>query len=263
MLIRCCAQLPRGVTLTLCRVALIALPWVRPSLHKTALENMRLASIPDPERRFKEFLAFLARHITRLIHIQSSSAIAARWTVVGRENFLQARGNGRPLVLAFFHMGAWEETLHVFAAEGVQVLDLYESFAEFPAVHREVQWRRELSGHRFLEWREGGRELMRHLREGGIALIAADMFPNSGGFRMEWFGRDTWVDDKAARVAAMTGAVLLPVWAEESVAHIEPAIDTCDPRQATRELLQLAERRIREHPHLWIWLNRRWREKAS
>jgi KDO2-lipid IV(A) lauroyltransferase len=244
-------------------MALEALDWLRPDLRSLALDNIRHAAIPDPEGVLRRFKLFAAKHIARLIVMKSSESIASRWQVNGWRYLREAQAAGRPAVLAFFHMGAWEEGLHALANEGIEVLDLTESFPGFPRLHKEVQRRRNLSGHRFLEWRGGAREMLRYLRKGGVVLIAAEVFPNSGGFRMQWLGRETWVDDKAARAAAAAGAILLPVWVEECVGHIEPPIDTADPRRATEELLRLAEHRIREHPHLWIWLHDRWREKPQ
>lgn len=256
-------HLPPPLPYTLIRCGLDLFEYIRQDLRERTIENLRLARIPEPEQTLAKLKASAAKQFVHLLCMRSSSDVTARWHVVGGEHLEEARRNGRAIVLAFFHTGFWEEALHVLAVQGIQVLILQRSFPQFPRLARELQERRALSGHRFMDWRQGGRDMLRHLRSGGVALLAADLFPRSGGFRMPWFGRDAWVDDKAARAAQRTGAVLLPVWAEENIAHIEAPIDTADPRRATMELMQLGERIIREHPHLWIWPIRRWREKEQ
>ncbi|MEJ1928949.1 lysophospholipid acyltransferase family protein [Nostoc sp. NIES-2111] len=263
LLLRLGRHLPPPLPYALLRCALAFFAHRRQDLRERTLENLRLAGIPEPEQTLLKLKRSAAQHFAQLLCLRASSDAAARWQVVGGEHFLEARRSGRAIVLAFFHTGFWEEALHILAVQGIQALILQQSFPQFPRLAIELQARRALSGHHFLEWRQGGREMFRHLRSGGVALLAADLFPRSGGFRMPWFGRDTWVDDKAARAAQLTGAVLLPVWAEENIAHIEAPIDTADARRATMELMQLGERIIREHPHLWIWPIRRWREKEQ
>lgn len=223
---------------------------------------MQAAQIPDPAGVWRKMKSLWSRSVHRYLHLQSREQIAQAWRVEGGQRYLDARRAGTPLIMAFLHLGPWEEGLQVLGGLGEPACCLVRRipFAHF---EKEVQRRRALAGHRFLDSQEGGRELVRHLQVGGIALVAADLFPRTGGIRMEWLGRPAWVDDKPARLARQTGAVLLPVWCEEGVAHLEPPIDTRDPIQATQELMRLAESRIRQHPHLWIWMHRRWREKRQ
>jgi lauroyl/myristoyl acyltransferase len=254
--------MPRVLTLPIIRAVIEGLDFCVPRFRRLALDNMKSAGIPDRDKVWRDLKRFWTRSVHRLVHMRSRACVSQGWRIEGFHFGRQAIASGGPVVLAFFHIGPWEEGLHVLGSIAKPALDLVVRFP-FPALERELQWRRDLSGHRFLDWRSGGRELLRHLNAGGTALVAADLFPDSGGFVMHWLGQPAWVSDKAARIAKQTGAVLLPVWTEEGVAHIEEPIDTLDPTAATKQLLQLAERRIREHPHLWIWMHPRFRDKCS
>ncbi len=258
--IRLLSRCPPWLTLPLINLIVEMLDFLFARGRRAALANLHAASIPHPPRVWRALKRYWSRHAHHLLHLRSRDEIACRWRAEGLEHLHQARAAGRPILFAFFHLGPWEEALHGLAIASGPALVLVRPLP-FAAFEAEVEKRRRLSGHRFLSVHDSLRPILPHLHSGGSLLLAADLFPRTGGIRLPFLGRDAWVDDKPARLAAQTHSILLPLWSEPGVGHIEAPIDTSDPRAATLALIQLAERRIRQHPHLWIWMHRRWRER--
>jgi lauroyl/myristoyl acyltransferase len=263
-LIRVCARLPRVLSRCVLWLVIEAFDLCVPRFRLLARRNMTAAGVERPGPVWRRLKRAWLRSLHRLVHMRCRADIAGGWALRGLQNLgepVDSAAHGAPILFAFLHLGPWEEGLQVLGENCEGALGLVRRLP-FAGFAKEVQSRRDHSGLSFLDCQSGGRALVKHLSAGGVGFVAADLHPSSGGFVMEWLGQPTWVDDKAARLAQQTGSTLLPVWCEEGVAHIERAIDTSDPIEATRELMRLAEARIRQHPHLWIWMHSRWREKA-
>lgn len=119
------------------------------------------------------------------------------------------------------------------------------------------------------------KETRKLLRKGGAVMITFDMHPaGRGGLPVDFMGRKTPMFSYAVRLAAKTGAPLVPAHAllePNGVNHriiFYPSIDVppkageeCHPETAAvlQELADWLSGIIRKHPEQWWGLYRRWR----
>ena len=180
--------------------------------------------------------------------------------------------SGRGVVLALPHMGnydlagAWVTTkLEVpftTVAERLKPESLYDRFVAY----------REGLGMEVLPHQGGSAfgTLARRLRAGGLVCLVADRDLSASGVEVSFFGETAKMPAGPARLAAQTGALLLPatLWYDESPVmrgRVYPPVEV--PESGTREeqtavmAQQVADafaEGIAEHPEDWHMLQRLW-----
>jgi phosphatidylinositol dimannoside acyltransferase len=140
--------------------------------------------------------------------------------VRGREPLLEALDEGRGVVFALPHGGNWDaagvwlvETLRrrgqepgfTTVAERLRPASLYDRFVAY----------RESLGFEVVAADDGSaayRALTRRLRGGGVACLVADRDLTGAGVEVTLFGRPARMPAGPARLAALTGALLLPAY---------------------------------------------------
>lgn len=243
-----------------------------PRLRRTAMRNLEFAY---PEKTIAERKAIadeVFQSIARLL------ATFARFPQMNRENihgwiryeglehYLDAKKSGRGILVATAHLGNWELSAfaHALMTEPMHVMIRP---LDNPAIDRLVEERRQLSGnHLIVKW-DGARAVLRALRENeavGI-LIDQNTSPEEGVF-VNFFGKLACANTAFAKIAARTGAVVIPgfaLWNESEGRHIlrfyPPVPINGDVKGDTQRLLAILEGVIREYPGQWLWIHRRWK----
>jgi phosphatidylinositol dimannoside acyltransferase len=138
----------------------------------------------------------------------------------GTAPFFEAIEAGRGVVFAVPHSGNWD-------AAGVWVVETLRRLGREPAFTTVAQrLRPESVYHRFLAYRrslgfevvtpEDGvgahRALTRRLRAGGVVCLVADRDLTGSGIDVSFFGEPARFPAGPARLAALTGAVLMPAY---------------------------------------------------
>ncbi|WKX73424.1 phosphatidylinositol mannoside acyltransferase [Streptomyces sp. XD-27] len=180
--------------------------------------------------------------------------------------------SGRGVVLALPHManydlaGAWVTTElgvpFTTVAERLKPETLYDRFVAY----------REGLGMEVLPHTGGSAfgTLARRLRAGGLVCLVADRDLSASGVEVEFFGGTAKMPAGPARLAAQTGALLLPVtlWYDDSPVmrgRVHPPIEV--PATGTRaeqaaamtqELADAFAAGIAAHPEDWHMLQRLW-----
>jgi KDO2-lipid IV(A) lauroyltransferase len=115
----------------------------------------------------------------------------------------------------------------------------------------------------------GGRDLVRHLRDGGHVGMLVDQKLNDG-IAVPFFGRDAMTAPALARLARHFHAPILPVRVERLVgAHfrftVMPRLAVAETGDGTADVLAtmtrvngMIEGWIRDRPEQWLWLHKRW-----
>ncbi len=188
----------------------------------------------------------------------------------GFEHFEEALRRGRGVVFATGHLGNWELSAfaHALMAKpmGVVVRPL-----DNPLLDRLAIRYRSLSGNRIISRRESIRPIIEMLRSNAAVGILADQ--NTTGDRgifVDFFGLPACVDGGIARLAAHTGAAIIPgfaLWSDSERRYvlrfyppIQPTGDQLRDTQAVQTALELA---IREAPEQWLWIHRRWKTRPA
>jgi KDO2-lipid IV(A) lauroyltransferase len=120
----------------------------------------------------------------------------------------------------------------------------------------------------FEQGRRGTMGLIKHIRDGGMAVLLFDLY-DSAGVPIDFLGKPAPTVTSVADIALKTGALVVPFFGirhadrygfdaifEEPIAHGDP-LDMM--KEATRRL----EARIIADPGQWMWLHRRWKPKRQ
>jgi Kdo2-lipid IVA lauroyltransferase/acyltransferase len=262
--------------LSLARFYVKLLDLAIPRLRRTAMRNLEMA-YPEkstPQRRAIADEVFLS--IAQVIWIfarfpkLNSQNIHELIRYDGLEHFLEAKKRGAGVLFATAHFGNWE--LSAFAhALMTEPMHIMIRPLDNPGIDRLVEDRRQLSGNRLIIKWDSVRAVLRalHQNEAVGVLIDQNTSPQEGVF-VDFFGTPACANTAFAKIAAKTGAAVIPgfaIWSEEErkyVLRFYPPLEISgDAAEDTRRLHALLESVIREHPGQWLWIHRRWKTRPE
>ncbi|SMX50869.1 lysophospholipid acyltransferase family protein [Maliponia aquimaris] len=192
----------------------------------------------------------------------------AKLTGPGLAAVEQARAEGRPVLLVTAHYGSGECGRCAMVARGYKIGGLIRPMSNPFFNEHYVQNMRDICEPVFEQGRRGTMGLIKHIRDGGMAVLLFDVF-DSAGVPIDFLGKPAPTLTSVADIALKTGALVVPYFGirhpdrygidavlEEPIAHGDP-VDMM--REATRRL----EARIKQDPGQWMWLHRRWKPKRQ
>ena len=239
-----------------------------PRLRRVAKRNLELSGMPvtctdEVYRSIARMLVSFARFPK--IRRQNIS----KWIrYEGLEHFEQALSRGKGVLFATGHLGNWELSAfaHAFMAAPMQVV---VRPLDNPMIDRLVERYRGLSGNTILSKRDFARPMLKALARNEAVGILVDQ--NAGleeGVFVDFFGHKACVSPSFAKLAARTGAAVIPgfaIWKEVEgryVLKFYPPVEISGDAKADTQRIQSAlEMAIREHPGEWLWLHRRWKTR--
>ncbi len=243
---------------------------------RVARRNLAIA-FPDLDAAKKqEFLDGCFRNIARvLVGVAKFPRITKgnvqEWIrYEGFEHFEEALRLGRGVVFATGHLGNWELSAfaHALMARpmGVVVRPL-----DNPLLDRLAVRYRTMSGNSIISRRESVRPILQMLRANeAVGILADQNTTEDRGVFVEFFGLPACVDAGIAKLAAHTGAAIIPgfaVWSKSErryVLRFYPSIQpTGDPLRDTQAVQAALERAIRDYPDQWLWIHRRWKTRPA
>lgn len=243
----------------------------------TAIENLAFA-LPDLDTRARQrivaacFRHFGASFCDALSSLRfSADEVRERVERVGFESFAAAAESGRGTIVLGSHFGNWEIVPAAIALE-IGPMSTVGRRADNPHFERLVQRLRTRFGNQALDKRGSVREMFRLLERGGrLGLLIDQRVRAEEAIEVPFFGRPALTSPIVARLAKRTGAPVVPVFGEElpggryRVEALPPinAVPSEDDVALTRRYLETLEQRVRERPHLWLWLHRRWLRRES
>jgi KDO2-lipid IV(A) lauroyltransferase len=231
--------------------------------------------------------------------------LCRRFTFEGWEHLDQAENLGRGVFLLGAHLGNWEMsgrpitlyrgTLHTIARP-----------ADNPHLERELSRVRQRLGFAVIHKRGAARRMLQVLRDHGrIGILPDQRVQEHEGILVPFFGHPALTTPILARLSRRTHCPVVPVFAYPEPGgryHLvvrPPILPDDDPATApatppapgslppeaaiaatttdadpealavaalTRRYLAVIEEEIRAHPHMWLWMHRRWsprRRRAS
>lgn len=189
--------------------------------------------------------------------------------VIGRDHLRAAHAQGKGVLLFTGHVGNWEYTSWAAALTGFPTAVIARRMKN-PYVNDWITAQRVRSGCEVMMHKNAVRESVRRLSSGGVVGLLFDQRITAGGLQVPFFGRPAHTTGMAALLALRLGCPLLPVrsWREkgrltvemESPLVIEPGPSTPERVEAvTRQMNNILERWVREHPTQWLWIHDRWK----
>lgn len=192
-----------------------------------------------------------------------------RTTAPGREFVTEAMSAGRGLIFAVPHSGNYDAA-GVFVTESLRSLGLEPVFTTVverlrpESVYRRFVGFRESLGFEVLTAGDGSavyRGLTRRLKAGGVVCLVSDRDLTATGTEVSLFGEKARMPTGPARLAAMTGAMLLPAlpsfvgagWGLPMGPPI-PVPDRASIPEATQALADAFTAQIRSAPADWHML---------
>jgi phosphatidylinositol dimannoside acyltransferase len=274
--------LPSGVAARLFRLAadLAARSGCGPAvrLRRNLARVVPTAPPAELDRLVRAGLRSYARYWCEMFRLRpgDTAAVHARMDegMSGTEPFFAAIAAGRGVVFAVPHSGNWD-------AAGVWVVETLRGLGREPVFTTVAQrLRPESLYRRFLAYREalgfevvaaeGGsaahRALTRRLRAGGVVCLVADRDLTGSGIEVSFFGEPARFPVGPARLAALTGAVLMPAYPHFSrdgwvVTIADPVPVDRSPgsvAQATQSIADAFARLIARAPADWHALQPLW-----
>lgn len=185
------------------------------------------------------------------------------FSVEGLEHLQAAReAGGGKLVVVSAHYGNWEAARAVAARHGAPLAIIYRAFNNRKMDDYSHRLITACGWPAYRKGAEGSRELFKHVRGGGGAMILVDQ-RLGGAPQLDFMGRPAETSLAAAQLALKLKAPLLPAAARrtETGFHVifEPPIPPSDPMTMTEAVNKVIEGWIDAAPEQWFWLHRRWR----
>ncbi len=247
-----------------------------PRLRRIAMRNLEMAYPAKSVAERKAIADGVFRSIGRLLvafarfpSINKTSV--AQWIrYEGFEYFEEARARGKGVLFATGHLGNWELSAysHALMARPMQVV---VRPLDNPKIDALVEHRRGLSGNEILAKRDFARPMLRALRNNEAVGILVDQNSGlDGGVFINFFGTPACVSTSFAKMAARTGAAVIPgfaIWSEKEQQYIlrfYPIVEiTGDAEADTRAVQSQLEAAISEYPDQWLWIHRRWKTRPA
>ncbi|WP_149359842.1 phosphatidylinositol mannoside acyltransferase [Lolliginicoccus suaedae] len=244
-------------------------------LRRNLARVMGVHPIAVPDVLMRAAMRSYARYWQEAFRLPSmdlaETARAIDASVMGREHLEAALARGKGVVAALPHSGNWDlagvwlaqnHGRFTTVAERLKPESLFERFVAF----------RESLGFEIVPATGGEvpptQVLRERLADGGIVCLLADRDLTSGGIPVDFFGQRTSFPAGPARLAAETGAALLPAhcWftADGWGFKVEPEIDmAAGLAGATQQLADVFSLNIVRHPADWHMLQPLWWEDLS
>lgn len=246
--------------------------------RRVALENMAHAfpTKSDRERRAltRAMFAHFGSLLLELIKFGSLSPqeMLARVDSEGVERVRLAYERGRGVLFFTGHFGYWEMHAIVHALTSRPVAMLARPL-DNPRLHLLLERIRTRTGNSVI-YRQGAvRKVLRELTANrGIAILIDQHLHTPDAVYVDFFSRPAATTSALAALAMRTGAPVIPVFALPLPRGryrlvYEPPVEPPreDSPDAVREFTQrctdVLEMYVRRHPHLWLWMHRRWRDR--
>jgi KDO2-lipid IV(A) lauroyltransferase len=245
-----------------------------PRLRKTALRNLELAFPDGPVEERARIADRVFRSIGRMIYAFArmpgiDASNVHEWIrYEGLDNYLEAKRQGRGVLVATGHLGNWELSAytHAIMTEPMNVVVRPLDHARLDAF---VESRRQLTGNKIIGKFDAPRAILRALRANEAAGILIDQNTSlQEGVFVNFFGVPACTGSAFVRFAARTGAVVIPgfaLWSEEEQRYVlrfyPPVSMSGNVAENTQRLHSVLEGIIREYPDQWLWVHRRWKTR--
>jgi len=246
--------------------------------RKTALENIAIAlgnSITEQRKKEIARSAFqsAALSMMELFTVEKIKKEAQkRFQLFGNDFLEEAFSKKRGVVLVISHLGSWEylSFLPYFTKRpwSVVVKDIKN-----PYLDKAIDAMRRVMTVNPITKDNSVRPILQELKAGHGVAILVDQWAGNEGLWIDFFGTETSTTSIPARLSEKTGCALVSAYCLRKSPgyyeiHIEKPMvhDMNQPgweSTVTKDLNEVLERQILQHPEQWLWGHRRWKNRPA
>jgi KDO2-lipid IV(A) lauroyltransferase len=248
--------------------------------RKLAVRQLRAAFPTRTEAECRKIARQTFSHFGRLLVLLikfstlTPAEIRARVEYDGDERVREALARGKGVLLFSGHFGFWEMQgmAHPLVLPPMHVL---ARPLDNPDLHRWLEDTRRRTGNGVIYRRGAVRRVLRALEQNECVAIMIDQhIQPADAVMVDFFNRPAATTTALAALALRTGAPVIPVFAVPVAGGklrmiydhpVEPpAPDSEQPIcEFTQRCTDVLEMYVRRHPHLWLWMHRRWRDTET
>lgn len=242
---------------------------VVPDLRLRARANLARVFPDKPLAERRRIARDMADHLGRTaIETMTGDAFRTRadWSEprgAGWPVFERARAEGRGVLLVSGHFGQWEACRGALKARGIECGALYRPLKNRRLERRYRQSLEDFGKPIVNRDRPGLRELVRHLRVGGVIAVLMDQYVNRG-LPLDFLGHPAPSGTMIAELARKLDVPMIPVYCTRAPDRLHVAIEfeapipPGDPAAMTQAANHSLAARVRANPEQYLWLHRRW-----
>lgn len=249
--------------------------------RKIAYENLRNAygdELSDIQMRkiirsnYLHF-ALVWLDFVKLPRIVNTSNWQNYFQVEGLEFARKALKEGKGIIFVTGHVGNWEVLGCAFDFF-FHPLHSIAKHLKNPFVDRFLTRLREEGRQKIIFTEDASREIIRVLRNNKLLGILVDQNARENNIFVDFFGQKAATTRSVATISLKMGAPIIMIFLRRTDKKYKFKITLSKPIQIERtgnlekDILSLTQRyttiiesRIREHPHEWLWMQRRWKTK--
>ena len=249
--------------------------------RKIAYENLRNAygdELSDIQMRkiirsnYLHF-ALVWLDFVKLPRIVNTSNWQNYFQVEGLEHARKALKEGKGIIFVTGHVGNWEVLGCAFDFF-FHPLHSIAKHLKNPFVDRFLTRLREEGRQKIIFTENASREIIRVLRNNKLLGILVDQNARENNIFVDFFGQKAATTRSVATISLKMGAPIIMSFLRRTNRKYKFEITLSKPIQIEmtgnleKDILSLTQRyttiiesRIREHPHEWLWMQRRWKTK--
>jgi KDO2-lipid IV(A) lauroyltransferase len=249
--------------------------------HRRVAERNVAAAFPGrtaAERRriVRGAFAHFGRLLFQLLKFSTLSpeAMLARVEFEGEDRVRSAYAHGKGVLFVTGHFGYWELQAMVHALR-LRPMAVMARALDNPALNELLERMRTRTGNSVI-YRQGTmRRVLRQLHAGeGVGVLIDQHIQSRDAIYVDFFNRPAATTSAVAALALRTGARVVPLFAlplgggryrmiYEHPIEPPPEDDDDQIHEFTQRCTDVLEMYVRRHPHLWLWMHRRWRDEDS
>jgi len=246
--------------------------------RRIALENITQAlgdSVPHQRKKDIARAAFqsAALSMMELFTVEKIKKEAeTRFKLIGNEFLEEAFAKDQGVVLVISHLGSWEylSFLPYFTKRpwSVVVKDIKN-----PYLDKAIDSMRRVMTVNPVSKDNSVRTILQELKAGHGVAILVDQWAGNEGLWIDFFDTKTSTTSIPARLSEKTGCALVSAYCLRTTpGHYEIRIEKPIARDmsqpgweitVTKDLNEVLEHQILEHPEQWLWGHRRWKSKPD
>jgi KDO2-lipid IV(A) lauroyltransferase len=278
----------RLLPLTFCELMgkfLASIAYLVDTKHRTVAEkNLRNAygdELSEPQiheiiRRSYVHLASVGIDFIKLPRIVNSNNWQNHFAFEGLENAQKALEEGKGALCVTGHVGNWEVLGCAMAYVYNHSVHSIAKHMENPYMDKFFTELREKNGQKIIFTENAAREILRVLKNNQLLGILVDQHVRGNSILVDFFGQKASTTRSVATLSLKTGAPVIMFFARRLEGGYRFKITVSEPLQVektgdiekdifnlTQRCTNLVESKIRERPHEWLWIHRRWKVKSS
>jgi len=248
-----------------------------PGRYRLARQNIARA-FPDRDRAWvrntaREAFANVGRVLIEYLRhpLMDGRFFAERVELEGREKLEAACAQGKGVIVAAAHYGAWELAMWKLAALGYP-LHLVAKRLKNNFLNMRLVWLRRAHGVQSHPAKDSAFAVVRALKRGQVLVAVMDQHATGkAAVDVQFFGRPVRALGSPARLVSRLGCPVLPAYSlrvgpgryrviiGDPLPYQAASTDEEAWRVNTQTYLAALEEPIRREPSQWLWLHRRWR----